>query len=426
MDQSLAELERGYEDLFQVEKGSQDAGVGVIDDPYPVWAELLAKGPVHEGAIVECMGLPLDQLGPSYRPDQRYFSVFGFAAVSDVFLRKEDFSSEMYFDLGMVEQFGDSILNMDGPRHRRYRNLVQAHFQPAAAEGWWREKVIAPLVDDLIGRFETEAGVDLNAQFFARLPLHTVTDGFGMSWSQGIDFRQNMLRGVQSGGGPQERIASMQAAGRILGEVIRERRRAPQDDLISRLAHADLEEEDGGSRKLTDEEIASFCRLIVFAGGETTWRQLGIAGFALLSHPDQLAEVIADPSLLSAAILESTRWNPDPLFMRKVRRDTVLHGVELPKGAILHLCLGAANRDPSRWERPDQYDIHRPFQRSVAFAAGHHSCLGQHVARQEMEAALAGLFVRFPKIRWDPSKAPARLTGSLFQRGPGPLNVLLH
>jgi cytochrome P450 len=107
-------------------------------------------------------------------------------------------------------------------------------------------------------------------------------------------------------------------------------------------------------------------------------------------------------------------------------RDTVLHGVEMAKGTMLHVCLGAANRDPARWDEPAKYDIHRPMQRSVAFAAGAHSCLGQHVARQEVEAALNGIFDRFPNIRWDTSKPAARITGNLIQRGPGPLHVLLN
>jgi cytochrome P450 len=153
---------------------------------------------------------------------------------------------------------------------------------------------------------------------------------------------------------------------------------------------------------------------------------MGAALFALLSHPDQLAEVIRDRSLLDDAILESVRWYPQPLFPRRVIRDTQLHGVDLPAGAHLHLCLGAANRDPSRWEEPDRFDIHRPFRRSLAFAAGAHSCLGQHVARQEIAVALNALFDRFPNIRWDTSRPSPRLTGSLVQRGPSELCVLLH
>jgi cytochrome P450 len=425
MDTSLPVDENGYDDLFKIENAAEAVG-GAIDDPYPIWAELLATGPVHRGTLAECMGLPPERNGGGlYQPGVTYYSVFSFAAVSDVFTRKDDFSSGVYVDMGTSQRFGDSILNMDGLRHRRYRDLVQAYFQPAAAQSWWRDKVIANLADELIGRFEKERSVDLNSQLFARLPLHTMTTGFGMSFQEGVEFRRHMLRSVY-GTMPEERSASMSAAARVLEHVILQRQQKPQDDLISKLAHAVLEEDNGSRRKLTVEEIASFCRLIVFAGGETTWRQLGIATFALLNHPDQLKEVARDRSLLQNAIMESTRWNPDPLFPRKVRKDTVLHGVELPRDAVLHLCLGAANRDPSRWKDPEKYDLHRPVQRSVAFAAGAHSCLGQHVARQEIAVTLGALFDRFPNIRWDPSKPPAKLTGSLAQRGPGPLHVLLH
>jgi cytochrome P450 len=406
--------------------GDAAAGGGVVDDPWPVWADILSRGPVHKGTLAECMGLPPEVSGGGlYMPGRAYYSVFSFAGVSEVFTRKDDFDSGAYADMGTADEFGDTILNMDGLRHRRYRDLVQQYFQPTQAEEWWRAKVIAELVEGLIASFEHEDSIDLNARFFAPLPLNTVTKGFGMSFEQGLEFRGHMLSSLHATS-LEGRHEAKAAAGKVLEQVIRDRRAEPQDDLISRLAHADLTEEDGTTRKLTTEEIASFCRLIVFAGGETTWRQMGNALYALLNHPEQLAQVIADRSLLGQAVLESVRWLPDPLFPRKVKRDTVLQGVELPEGAHLHLCLGAANRDPTRWENPERFDIHRPFQRSVAFAAGAHSCLGQHVARQEIGAALGALLDRFPKLRWDPAHPPAKLSGSLAQRGPGPLHVLLH
>lgn len=417
--------DESYDELFSIEDATLLSG-GPVEDPYPVWAELLAKGAVHPGSLAECMGLPPERNGGGlYDPGRTYYSVFSFAAVSEVFIRKDDFDSAVYHDMGTVTQFGDTILNMDGLRHRRFRDLIQPYFQPAMAGGWWREKVIVPLVDELVGIIESRESVDLGAQFFSRLPLHTVTSGFGMSFQEGKEFRSHML-GTLRAHTPETRAAAREGSGRVLEGVIRRRQAQPEDDLISKLAHATLEDEDGTMRKLTVDEIAGFCRLIVFAGGETTWRQLGNAMYALLNHPEQLAQVIADRSLLPNAILESTRWNPDPLFPRKVRRDTVLQGVELPAGAHLHLCLGAANRDPGRWDDPARFDIHRPVQRSVAFAAGAHSCLGQHVARQEIATALDALFDRFPNIRWDPSKPAARITGGLAQRGPTALHVLLH
>jgi cytochrome P450 len=417
--------EGGLDDLFQIDKAAAMGG-GVIEDPWPIWAELLEKGSVHKGTLAECMGYPPEVNGGGlYQPGRTYYSVFSFAAVSEVFTRKDDFWSDSYNDMGTSEEFGDTILSMDGARHRRHRDLIQQFFQPGIAESWWREKVIDPLVTGLIDSLAGQESVDLNARFFARLPLHTMTSGFGLTFMQGLEFRGHMLNALHATT-HDERMMAKAAAGHMLDDVIRARQENPEDDLISHLAHADLKEDGGTTRKLTVEEITSFCRLIVFAGGETTWRQMGNALYALLKHPDQLAELLADRSLMQDAILESVRWLPDPLFPRKVKRDTVLQGVALPEGAHLHLCLGAANRDPKRWENPERFDVRRPFQRSVAFAAGAHSCLGQHVARQEIAAALNGLFDRFPNIRWDPAKPPAYLTGSLVQRGPGPLHVLLH
>ena len=97
----------------------------------------------------------------------------------------------------------------------------------------------------------------------------------------------------------------------------------------------------------------------------------------------------------------------------------------IPAGDFVTVNVGSANHDPTGWDRPDEFDIFRPVQRSVAFAAGVHSCLGQHVAREEMLGALNALLDRFPNIRWDPAYPPARLSGSLLSRGPGPLRVLL-
>ncbi len=411
------------DDMFDIEEDAVRSGSGVIADPYAMWAEMLQNAPVQEGPLAGLMGLPLDA-GVMYHPGHRYYTVFSFQGVSEVFTRKDDFDSGFYRDTGT---FTDAILGMDGPEHRKFRDVIQTWFQPDAASTWWREKIIAPLVDQLVGAFENDESADLNAQLFARLPMRTATEGFGLSAQEGLDFRRFILGTMQHDATPQQKGAAMQAANAILERVIRERQAEPQDDIISRLCQADLRNEDGSTRKLTVPEVASYCRLIVFAGGGTTWKQLGITTYALLNHPDQLAAVRDDRTLLPKAILESARWYPnDPMFPRKAKRDTVLEGVEIPEGAVIHLCLGSANRDPSRWERPDEFDVFRPVQRSVAFAAGAHSCLGQHVAREEMLGALNALLDRFPNIRWDPAYPPAKLSGSLLSRGPGPLRVLLQ
>lgn len=424
MDDHLDEDEI-YREMFDVEGEALGSGTGVVDDPYPIWRRLLSEAPVHEGSLAECMGLS-GQTGAMHLPGFRYYTAFGFDAASEVFTRKDDFNSSFYMDLGVHTHQGYNILMMDGPTHYEYRRLIQGYFQPEAASTWWHDKIIAKLVDDLIRRFEGAETVDLNAQLCARLPMHTVTAAFGLSPREGIEFRRNTHVAMNHHTLRDAKAAAVAAAEGILGAVVRERRKDPRDDLISALANAQLED-DGHTRLLTVEEVVAFCQLIMFAGGGTTWKQLGITLFALLNNREQLEAVRADRSLVHKAILESARWYPnDPVFPRKATRDTVLQGVSIPKDSVVMLCLGSANRDPSRWEEPDTYDLFRPVKRSLAFAAGHHSCLGQHVARQEMAVALNALLDRFPNLRWDPShKAPA-LSGSLVSRGAGPLHVLLQ
>lgn len=415
--------EHDLDDMFDIDDDAERNGGGVVGDPYPIWADLLAQGPVHKGGIGGLTGRS-DDRGAMYIDGMEHYSVFSFAGVSEVFTRKDDFDSGHYQDMGT---FTDTILAMDGPGHRRYRDLIQDHFQPAQASGWWRERVIAGLVEELVKQFENRDRVDLNSQFFARLPMQTVTAGFGLSAQEGLEFRRGLLRAMAQATPPQQKMEAMQAASAILEKVIRERQVEPRDDVISRLCKAEFTEEDGSKRLLTVDEVASFCKLIVFAGGGTTWKQLGITTFALLNNPEQMEQVRADRSLLPKAILEGARWYPnDPVFARKAMRDTELQGTEIPKGAIMHLCLGAANRDPARWENPEVYDLNRPVQRSLAFAAGAHSCLGQHVAREEMLGAINALLDRFPNMRWDPDQPPAKLSGGLISRGPGPLHVLLN
>jgi len=211
----------------------------------------------------------------------------------------------------------------------------------------------------------------------------------------------------------------------VLMRLMNERRTEPKDDLISRFVHADIQNEDGTQRKLTDEEVMRYCVLIVHAGGGTTWRQMGITIMALLNHPEQLEALHKDRSLLRQAIQEATRWYPtDMAFLRYVAKDTVFEGVEMKAGSVAYLCLATANRDRKQWEDPDSFNILRPQKRHFAFGAGAHACLGQHLSRQEMEVALNAMLDRLGDLRWDPDYPPARMGGgTLIGRGPEALHV---
>jgi cytochrome P450 len=113
----------------------------------------------------------------------------------------------------------------------------------------------------------------------------------------------------------------------------------------------------------------------------------------------------------------------DPMVSRWVTQDTDFHGVHLPKGSVVHICIGAANRDPQRWERPDEFDITRPLKSSLAFGGGEHICLGMHVARAEMITGIEALLDRLPNLRLDPDAEPPRFVG-MYERGATAIPVL--
>ena len=210
----------------------------------------------------------------------------------------------------------------------------------------------------------------------------------------------------------------------ILKPIVAERREHPQDDLISVLCQAEFKDEDGSTNRLSDADILAFAYLLLQAGSGTTWKQMGITLVGLLTTPGALDAVRADPSLLRYAVEESLRWTvTDPAFSRWVVEDTTIAGVRIPRGAVVHTCIGAANRDPARWEDPDTFDIHREFQSSLAFATGAHICLGQHVARAEMVSSIGALLDRLPNLRLDPDAEPPSIIG-LYERGPTHIPVL--
>jgi cytochrome P450 len=417
------EDDRVYE-LFDVERETLDSGSILIEDPFPQLNALRDAGGVQEGALADLMGLAAPgRMFQHHIPGHPTFTAFSFSAVSRCFIENELFSSHGYRTTGAAMLFPRAILVHAGAEHRCLRGPLQPLFTPEAAEKWWSKKIIDETVETLISAIERKKSADLFVELCARMPVHVVSAGFGLAPEDIIPFRIALT--TPHSASMEQRMKDMQTVARMLQEVIDARRVKREDDIISKLVDAEVTLEDGSARPFTDQEIIDNCRLIVLAGGGTTWRQLGITLFALLNNPDQFEALKADRSLAGRVILESARWHPtDLVFPRQASDDAVLEGVEIPKGALIHMCLGSANRDPSRWEDPDKFDISRPLQRSVGFAAGPHSCLGQHVSRQEMVTALDAVMDRLPNVRWDTSKPAARIVGGLFARGPSALPVV--
>jgi cytochrome P450 len=237
------------------------------------------------------------------------------------------------------------------------------------------------------------------------------TRSFGIPDDDAVGYRE-MVEGMIRPGPTEGRMKAAADVAEHLAPIIAEHLADPADDVMSVFTKGELVDADGVTRRLTEEEILGYCRLLLAAGTGTTWRQLGITLFALLSHPDQLEAVRQDRTLLRAAIEESMRWEvTDPTFHRLVTRDVELGGVTVPKGAVLEMCLSAANRDPSRWDNPDAYDLQRPMLPHSGFAGGPHVCLGLHVARAELTAAVNGVLDHLANVRIDDTAEPVRIVG---------------
>jgi cytochrome P450 len=410
--QDLLDLDRVRE-LFDLNSSFNSfTGGGYRQDPYPIWNALREQGAVHQGTVHDLSGAGADLFfhGLPY-PDDPHFSVFSWEACDAVYRNPEVFASS---DEAVDLEGGDlspvnSLLSMGGTEHRRYRALVQPSFSPTKAS-WWIQNWIETTVHALIDSFEAGGRAELNVEFCAAIPVLTITGSFGVPVAQALDIRESLSK--------PDLIVE------ILAPIVAARRKEPKDDLISVLVEAEVTDEDGQTHRLTDAEIYSFSLLLLAAGSGTTWKQMGITVAALLQRPELLAAVREDRTLLRPVIEESLRWQPtDPMFSRWVTRDTELLGTHLPKGAVVHICLGAANRDPQRWERPDEYDPSRPMKPTLAFGNGPHVCLGQHVARAEMNIAIGALLDRLPNLRLDPDAAPPEYIG-FYERGATALPVV--
>ena len=410
---NLPTLDRNrIRELFDLRKNvGMNAGGDYTDDPYPIWRDLRSQSVVHEGTVHALTGYPGEAMfhGLPF-PDRPHFSTFSYAACDAAYRNDAVFASSPNAADGSVDDVGfeSSMLMMGGVKHRRYRALVQPSFMPAKAQ-WWIARWIDEAVGALIEAILSEGRAELNVDFCAAIPVLTITGSFGVPVEEALDIRAALPD-------------AMAVIGR-LAPIIAARREQPSDDLISVLVEAELTDEDGTVHRLCDPEIYSFAMLLLMAGSGTTWKQM-ITLAALLERPALLEAVRSDRTLLKPVIDEALRWMPtDPMFSRWVAEDIDFYGMHLPKGSVLHLCIGAANRDPDRWERPDEFDPFRPLKPAFAFGSGPHICLGMHVARAEMTVGIGALLDRLPNLRLDPDAEPPRPVG-LYERGVMDIPVL--
>lgn len=377
-------------------------------DIVPLFNAFREQAPVLEGTPGPMVGFHGEAVfeGLPY-PDRRHFTAFDFETCDLVLRDTERFTPQAHAHAAESSFHEQTMLYMEGDQHRQYRMLVQPSFVPKRAQ-WWIDQWIRSTVHALIDNIEANGRGDLNVEFCAPIPLLTICGSFGVSVADALDIRA----AVTSDGLGLDRFFE------IVMPIVKARRAAPEDDLISVLAQAELVDADGARHVLDDNEIFGFAFLLLAAGSGTTWKQMGITINALLDNPEWIERVRTDPSSMRAVTEESVRWMPtDPVFARFVRHDTELAGVHMPAGSVIHTCFASANRDPKRWERPDDFDPGRPLRPHLGFGTGPHACLGAHVARAEITTAISALVERLPNLRRDLDRPAPRITG-MYERGP--------
>ncbi len=313
------------------------------------------------------------------------------------------------------------LVGMDHPEHRRLRNLVAQAFRQRTLEHWDTDVVI-PVVDEMIDGFATRGSAELVSEFTYHYPAMVIAEILGLPRADHDFFQPRALAVINVAVRPEEGILASEELRDYFEGFMEERREHPGTDIISELVQAELDGE-----VLGDEEIFSFLRLLLPAGAETTYRATGSFLYGLLTNTDQLDALRADRSLMSQAIEESIRWEgPLLITSRESAADTEIGGVDIPKGAMVTVNVGSANHDETRWDRPDDFDIFRAPQPHIAFGHGVHMCLGMHLARMEMSAAVNRLLDRCPNLRIDPERWEAddvHIHGERF-RSPTTLPVL--
>jgi len=291
-----------------------------------------------------------------------------------------------------------SILGLDDPEHGRLRGLVNRAFTPRAVEAL--NPKIASIADRLLDAVAGQNEIDFMEALAIPLPVIVISEMLGVDPEDREQFKQWSLTMVNSDLKPDdvERIRAGRAARMAMrayfDRVVNERRKDPQDDLISALVLA----EDAGDR-LTHEETLTMLGLLLNAGNLTTTDLLGNGMLALLAHPDQMRTIRERPELMGNAVEEMLRYTPPVISTGRITsQETVVAGCPVGPQVSIGGSVMAANRDPAVISDPDRFDVARDDVRYLSFGGGIHFCLGANLARNEARITLERFFERYEDI----------------------------
>ncbi len=334
----------------------------------------------------------------------RVYLATTWAACSDFLKGAEDFAADgrnagrssalgFWWAPQLMRILAQNMLTLDDPDHRRLRKLVDSAFRRDRIEAM--RPMIGRIADELIDEMERRGNFDIVSGLARELPVRVISEMLGLPEALRIRTHDWMGRfaavnGVVSAASVLPSIVKITA---LLRAECARQRVDNRGGLIGELAQAEADGE-----RLSEDELVAMIFLLFIAGHETTTHLISTALLDLLQHPDQLAQLRADPSLMPNAVEELHRHNSpvQATKPRMARRDLVFHGVGLKQGDRVFGLLASANADPAHFEDPEQLDLKRPGVRHAGYGGGMHLCLGMHLARVEVEEVMGRLLSRWP------------------------------
>ena len=295
-----------------------------------------------------------------------------------------------------------TVVMEDPPHHAIHRSLLSRLFTPKSISEL--EQRIREMCGNLLDSLDDLGHFDLVKDLGQEMPTRVVGMLVGIPEEDQESIRDFFVAA-------RHRDASSDhsdiLSGTLFADYIDWRAEHPSDDVMTQLLFAEFEDETGTRRRLTREELLAYINIVVAAGNETTKLLIGWMGKILAEHPGEIRVLVDNPLLIPSAIEEILRLEPPTLQLcRYVALDVEYYGQMVPRGSIMALLLGSANRDDRHLAQPDQFNVRRDFSQHVTFGFGPHYCLGQALARLEGRVALEELLKRVQgwEVDWDNAK----------------------
>ncbi|WP_051471043.1 cytochrome P450 [Patulibacter minatonensis] len=382
------------------------------EDPYRYYPKLLRECPVkHEPGVGWLVSRYADVRTMALNTKDFSSSVAGEGGPRHMGVSEEPFSQEVLDLLEQYHPMDNALFTADPPHHTRHRALVNKALNPRRVRKL--EGAMRQIAHELVDAFVDDGRCELHTQFGIGLPLTVIADTLGVARADMPAFKHwsdCMLAGnldVLDNPRRAEVARAVIAFQQYMIPLIEERRETPCDDLLSDLANAEIDDDTAelpGPRRLTTAELLPIVSQLLLAGNETTTNLIGNGLVLLLQHPESMAELRADPTLIPNFLEEVLRFDgPIHCTFRRAQEGAEVLGESFAPGTMVIPMWGAAGQDETVFEDPRSFDIHRRnAKRHLTFGAGIHFCAGAEMARVEGKVAFEVLLERLADIRLAP------------------------